>query len=67
MNHNMQKWQQEANDILDEIDYLQDELDHSIYEENIEMYMFDISEAETYFNKLKEKIEGHGGTFERVE
>lgn len=61
----MQDWQQNANDTLNEIEYLKDELEQSIYEENIEMCMFDIAEAETYYNELIEAIEAHGGIFER--
>ena len=62
----MQEWQQEANETLNEIEYLKEELKFSIYEESIEMYMFDISEAETYFIELVDCITAHGGTFERI-
>ena len=61
----MQDWQQNANDTLNEIYYLEEELKHSIYEYDIEIYMFDIAEAKTYYNELIEAIEAHGGIFER--
>lgn len=48
---NMQQWQQEANEIDNDIEYYKQELDY----------------LKDKLNELKEKIESHGGIYERVD